>query len=292
MGETVINYTKAINVLTFERYNTDKKYLNLIASWEDNEIRLIDFTKDTFQYLIKDFVLILKDLAEKTFELFSSALRVREGKRGAKNTFTNRLIHIESSLEEIEKFSLVIIVNVQTQQLSEAKILKATLLNSIDKFYSLLKTIGINLMESPLKKDFKKAVKSIKKVNIPKQEHIKNLKKPVEKNETPLRAFFIDKASPQLIWSIQERFKALKGKEMAILIYLLHKKYGLIYLDNNQRNNKSRIHFVRALKGVEIKTIQGINNFFEPITAETTVNEKDEVYLKINKELKEMVSNG
>lgn len=129
-------------------------------------------------------------------------------------------------------------------------------------------------------------IKEVIKLNVP--QPVKE-----QKQKTPLKEFFTNNASPEIILEIQKAFKDLKkGKEMAILIYLLHKKYELIFLDNNQRNNKSRIHFVRALTGTEVKTIKGINNFFEPITAETTVNEKDEVFLKINNQLKEMVSTG
>lgn len=121
--------------------------------------------------------------------------------------------------------------------------------------------------------------------------YFKLKEKPQQRNIT-LEDFFTDEVSQELIMAIQEKFKDLRGKEMAILIYILHKKYSLIYLDNNQRNKKSRIHFVRALTETEIKTIKGINNFFQPITAETTVNEKDEVFVKLDEQLKEIVSNG
>lgn len=111
-------------------------------------------------------------------------------------------------------------------------------------------------------------------------------------NIPSLKLFFKDDIKFEVIEKIQNEFKGLRNKEMAILIYLLNKNHQIISFDNNQRNKKSRIHFVRALTGEKLQNINGVNNYFEPITGETTVNERDESFLAIRKQLNKIVSNG
>ncbi len=286
MEETIINYTKAINVLTLERYNTDKMYLDLIASWGENEIKLADNSIDKLQVLFREFILVLNDLAEKTFELFSAAIRIMEGNKKALNTFNNRLSHVKSSLEAIRLFSDVIIVNVQKQQISEAKFLQATLLNLIDKTYSLLTIMGINLIVSPVYKEFKEAEKAIKKVRIIEVEKKHLLR--VIKEKTPLNAFFKSEVSQEKITAIQTDFRHLKNKKMAVLIYLLQKKYELISIDNPSKE-KSRLNFVRAFTGEERKEISGINRFFN-YDEDLKLENKDKVLETIGNQLEKIVS--
>lgn len=294
MKECITKYTSAVQEIKFERFDSDYHYLEIIDSWTKNELELVGYSKNNFQDLLKDFVFVLKDLAEKTFELFSAAFRVKEGNKGAKNTFNNRLKDIKSSLEEIEKFTLVIEVNLQKQQLSEAKFIQAGLLILIDKFYSLLFTMGIKFIDSPISRELKKAGKSIKNVNIPDQKELKIPRKQVETKEIPLTAFFIDGVSVKEISAIQENFKNLEGQEMAALIYLLEDK-GLMSYNNNIKK-KSRINFVRAFKQLtaeDLKNISAINKFFEPHTNKTTLIDpnggKDKTLKIIEEQLNKVV---
>ena len=113
------------------------------------------------------------------------------------------------------------------------------------------------------------------------------------KQPLKLENFFNKDVTPKLIDSIQNSFKELRGREMAILIYLMDKEFHLITLDNSNRNAKSRLHFVRAFTNSDVKNIKGINNYFEAVSGETTVNKlQDPIYLQIKKDLETMVSNG
>ena len=292
MEADFLEYKKAIIYYQFDRCDTKGYYQDIIDSWRNNEFSLIENCPAKFKQLFTDFVFVLDDLARNIFELFSASLRIEADIR-AKNTFGRKLTHVDDSFTELRAYGNVIIVNVQKQQDKEAKFLQISLLNYIDKFYSLLETIGINLDKSPLLRKLKKLRKYFEKINIPAQDNsFLEEKEKSTKINTPLEDFFLDKASPEKIKAIQEKFKGLKGKEMAILIYLLNKRYDLVSIDNTQKSKKSRIHFVRALTGKEIKEINGINNFFISITGETDVNKDDEAFLLIEKQLKEMVSNG
>ncbi len=118
------------------------------------------------------------------------------------------------------------------------------------------------------------------------------LKPKKEKEKLELKDFFTEQANPGLIKAIQERFKDFRNKQMAILIYLLHKKYNLITYDLGDRKKNSRKHFVEALTQSELKNINGINNFFDSVTAETKVDKRNEAFLNLDKQLMEIVSNG
>lgn len=105
-----------------------------------------------------------------------------------------------------------------------------------------------------------------------------------------LKSFFIN-SKQSTIEILQKEFKTLKGKRMAILIFLLTEK-GIISMDNNDRKKSSRIHFVRLFTEKEHPHINLINNYFVSVTGELkSIGKKDPVYLDIEKRLNKIVSN-
>lgn len=92
---------------------------------------------------------------------------------------------------------------------------------------------------------------------------------------------------------IQNEFKDLAiGKEMAILIYLLTKEKKILIIDDNNKNTSSRLHFLRAFTGKNLKRSGGIGNFIEGTTGELKekVSKKDDpTYIKISQRLDKMV---
>jgi hypothetical protein len=74
--------------------------------------------------------------------------------------------------------------------------------------------------------------------------------------------FFDDRISPDLINNIQQEFKDLEGKKMAILIYLLQNKYRYITIIRNSKT-ESREHFVRELTGKNEFNMQYINRILK-----------------------------
>lgn len=104
-----------------------------------------------------------------------------------------------------------------------------------------------------------------------------------EKKTIAIENFFTDKASPEVITALQQNFKHLKNKEMAVLIYLLHKKHHLIRYDNTNKN-KTILNFVRAFTGIDYKQISGINRFIEPTTENIKLDTKNDKVLKIIEE--------
>lgn len=226
MEQNIQSYTTAVNSMRFQRFKSNNYYQEVIKSWTTNELELSEDSISKFRKLVKDFVFILDDLAVKTFDLFSAAHRVEGGENVANNRFSFCLRHIESNLEEIFHYKDVVIVNVQKQQKSEAEVLQATLLNLIDKFYNLMLSVGVNLIESPLHKKIQKPVKAIKRIKIPK--HIKTNDVPMLKNEKPIE--------DNLWFKIGLTFAT--GKAQAL--YKVHKNYSEVArqlnFDNNYRN--------------------------------------------------------
>lgn len=113
------------------------------------------------------------------------------------------------------------------------------------------------------------------------------------KASTPeLKSFFADDVKEATIINLQQNFKDLKGKEMAILIHLLCTK-NMIEIDNNDRKGKSRIFFVRRFKEFHLRNINGINNFILPDSYELKgIGTKDIQYKDIKMQLDKIVSNG
>lgn len=155
----------------------------------------------------------------------------------------------------------------------------------------------IDLKQSPLKNDLKQLAKSYKKaIDI---EQIKILKDGIKKGKTEnipvdLKEFF-PSLSDEKVLKIQNEFKALDiGKHMAILIYLLDKKYSLVFIDDSDRKKRSRLHFVRAFTKKKLKDIKAVGNYLEGSTGELKKIHKktDPAYIEISERLKQIVSNG
>ena len=78
-----------------------------------------------------------------------------------------------------------------------------------------------------------------------------------------LKQFFKEEITPEIIETIRSKYKDLKGKKMAYLIYILHKEFNCI--DYSLRSIKdSRKRFVAEFTGIQINNIEGINKLFNP----------------------------
>jgi len=118
-------------------------------------------------------------------------------------------------------------------------------------------------------------------------------KKKKQKEIIKLSDFF-PKVKEEKIEAIQLEFKNLKiGKQMAILIYLLSKKYNLLFIDDNDRKKGSRLHFVRTFTDKKLGDIKAIGNYLEGTTGELKkIRTDDKAYIDISKRLEKIVSNG
>ncbi len=298
MKENIKNYLNGVNISNFNKYNSDKLYLDLIDSWIDNETNYILYTDKQFQEVHEDLLFLLKDIAINSFEIFSAVFRVKEGNKQAINTFNNRNYSFISGVKEITLMADVINVNIQKRQLNEARVLQGLIITTLDKFNNLLLCLGIDLVETPLKKDFKKILKTINNIKIREEGENMNLNAQEIninnnslKKKTPLEAFVTAETNLNLVKEISEHFKDLKGKKMAALIYLLDNQ-SLISYDNGSKV-ESRKNFVEAFKGEEQKNIWAINKFFEPNTHESKLidpnGKKDKTMKIIEEQLKKVV---
>jgi hypothetical protein len=111
----------------------------------------------------------------------------------------------------------------------------------------------------------------------------------VEKSKKTLKAFFNPEVDINIIEKIQNDFKGYKGKKMAFLIYLLHKKFKIISYSINSRS-ESRKHFVSSLKGCDFR-MSGIDKFFEPNDVEIKIYqfEKDNDFTDIEEILSKTI---
>lgn len=104
-----------------------------------------------------------------------------------------------------------------------------------------------------------------------------------------LKSFFPN-IDDKTVNDIQSEFKDLAiGKEMAILIYLLTKDKKILIIDENNKNSGSRLHFLKAFTGKELKRSGGISNFIEGTTGNLKVIENDPSFIKISQRLDKMV---
>jgi hypothetical protein len=108
------------------------------------------------------------------------------------------------------------------------------------------------------------------------------------KPELKLKDFFIKEVSSDTIAAIQTKFKKLEGKDLAILIYLLHKEYTIIEILTNSRT-KGRKGFVKCLKEIDNPTMQKVNKCFEPNTDNLIYPKDDLVFQSLNKRLTETI---
>ena len=112
---------------------------------------------------------------------------------------------------------------------------------------------------------------------------------PINVNERPkpelkLNEFFIKEVSSDTIEAIQTEFRELEGKDLAILIYLLHKEHKIIEILTNSRT-KGRKGFVKCLKETDNPTMQKVNKCFTPNTDDLIYSKDDLVFQSLNKRL-------
>lgn len=108
------------------------------------------------------------------------------------------------------------------------------------------------------------------------------------KPELKLNEFFIKEVSSETIEAIQTEFKELDGKELAMLIYLLHKEHKIIEILTNSRT-KGRKGFVKCLKEIDNPTMQKVNKCFTPNTDDLIYSKDDLVFQSLNKRLTETI---
>lgn len=114
--------------------------------------------------------------------------------------------------------------------------------------------------------------------------------KPKPKPKT-LQEFFKDGTAPEIIKSLQDKYKDYNGKKMAYLIYLLHKEFKLInYSLRGTKDNRKR--FVNEFTGKNINNIEGINKIFNPndITLGIDKYHKDNDYITIQNEIQTILN--
>lgn len=132
----------------------------------------------------------------------------------------------------------------------------------------------------------------VKKVKQKIKELIKDSTHTIEQRSrrtSQIRDFFTDKVSDKEIEDLQTVFKEENGKQMAILIDLMN-ALNLIVIDNNDRKNKSRIHFVRCFTNKKFGQINSINNFLDVDHKLKTIGNKDRQYIRIKEQLEKIVS--
>lgn len=109
------------------------------------------------------------------------------------------------------------------------------------------------------------------------------------KPELKLNDFFIKEVSSDTIAAIQTEFNELEGKDLAILIYLLHKEYKKIEILTNSRT-KGRKGFVKCLKETDNPKMQKVNKCFVPNTDDLIYSKDDLVFQSLNKRLTETIT--
>jgi hypothetical protein len=102
--------------------------------------------------------------------------------------------------------------------------------------------------------------------------------------------FFIKEVSDDTITAIQTEFNELEGKDLAILIYLLHKENKIIEILTNSKT-KGRKGFVKCLKETDNPAMQKVNKCFIPNTDDLIYSEDDLVFRSLNKRLTEKITN-
>lgn len=110
------------------------------------------------------------------------------------------------------------------------------------------------------------------------------------KPELKLNEFFIKEVSSDTIEAIQTEFRELEGKDLAILIYLLHKEHKIIEILTNSRT-KGRKGFVKCLKEIDNPTMQKVNKCFTPNTDDLIYSKDDLVFQSLNKRLTKIIKN-
>lgn len=143
--------------------------------------------------------------------------------------------------------------------------------------YSLM----LNVIEST-KAEIIKYFPDLETEAIPPQQYEK------PKRELKLKGFFIKDFSSDTIAKIQTEFKELEGKDLAILIYLLHKEYNIIEILTNS-NTQGRKSFVKCLKETDNPAMQKVNKCFVPNTDDLIYTKKDLVFQSLNKRLTETI---
>lgn len=107
-----------------------------------------------------------------------------------------------------------------------------------------------------------------------------------------LNSFFINSVSEKSIKLIQTTFCNYKGKQMAILIYLLQKEFKLTEIISGSTTH-SREHFVKNLKNdFSFNKMSGINKYIDPFSEDLTFSITKTIppiFLQIRKKLTEIL---
>ena len=152
-----------------------------------------------------------------------------------------------------------------------------TLTEKIKLELSRLEKLPTNKTDYQILKDRYKAYLEQKQA-LPPQQTLK------QKPELKLNEFFIKEVSSDAIEAIQTEFRELEGKDLAILIYLLHKEHQIIEILTNSRT-KGRKGFVKCLKETDNPTMQKVNKCFTPNTDDLIYSKDDLVFQSLNKRL-------
>lgn len=108
------------------------------------------------------------------------------------------------------------------------------------------------------------------------------------KPELKLKDFFIKEVSSDTIEAIQTEFRELEGKDLAILIYLLHKEHKIIEILTSSKT-KGRSSFVKSLKENDKPSMQKVNKCFAANTDDLIYSKDDLVFQSLNKRLTETI---
>lgn len=147
-------------------------------------------------------------------------------------------------------------------------------------YVSVLLYIDYNKIHEFLKSEYK--------VGLP----LENRKSNKKNNSFSFKDFFKkdDRINLKKILKIKEKYKEYDGKELAILIYLLDKKFQILDTDTSGR---TKIGFVRALKDLgmkDLKEINSVTNQFKGGTGELIYfNETNSSVMKTFAELEKII---
>ena len=99
-------------------------------------------------------------------------------------------------------------------------------------------------------------------------------KQPQPPKQIELKDFFKDHIEKDKIYKIETAYKGVRGKKMAMLIYLLQSEFEVIEIYFGSKTN-SRSHFVKCLTGMNKTTMQGINKYFISATDSLRISNED-----------------
>lgn len=114
------------------------------------------------------------------------------------------------------------------------------------------------------------------------------LTKQTNKTEIQFEEFFTESIDQHTVQQLKEKFAESKGKELAILIYLIQTDFKIVDIIPSSKN-KARSHFIKALTNDANFKMQGVNKYFISGTDNTQVDTKDPLFIQTKQYLESIL---